>query len=70
MQLVWGFRGEAKDFAWIGTKTHKTFFIYCMCVIQTSRCRPADLMQLVWGFRGGAKDFAWIGTKTCKTYFT
>ena len=27
VQLVWGFRVEAKDLAWIGTKTYMTYFI-------------------------------------------
>ena len=44
MQLVWGFRGGAKDFAWIGTKTHKTYFIYGLCVIRTSVEVPARLI--------------------------
>ena len=26
VRLVWEFESGAKDFAWIGTKTHKTFF--------------------------------------------
>ena len=42
MQLVWGFRGEAKDFAWIGAKTHKTFF-YILHVCHSDVEVPAGL---------------------------